>query len=173
MSGIVGRPYANTMDLHHGSEPGASHPDAGPLHPRAKMLLRLSVMLRRRGLDRQLAAGIDPASSADLNLRAWQLVQPSSRRRVAKGLRRAVGNSQSRRLNQMSSVVPISRQAANEWSQGLLGVADAIERSDRVSAYGVALALELLTDGTGPLYDPGAEHLLGSAIWSIAEGLHT
>jgi hypothetical protein len=84
-----------------------------------------------------------------------------------------VRNAQNHPPNHLSSVIPSSQQAATRWRHGLLGIADAIEQSDRANAHGVALALELLTDGTGPLYDPGAEHLLGTAIWQITDGLHT
>jgi hypothetical protein len=83
-----------------------------------------------------------------------------------------VFQAQDHRLNGLSSVVPVSRRAVTEWTQGLLGVADAIEEFDRVSACGIARALELITDGTGPLYNPAAEYLLGTAVWSIADGLH-
>jgi hypothetical protein len=134
--------------------------------------VRLSVRFRRRSFNRQLAGGADPSRSPELTLRAWQLVQPSSRRRVSRSLRQAVFQAQDHRLNGLSSVVPVSRRAVTEWSQGLLGVADAIEEFDRVSACGIARALELITDGTGPLYNPAAEYLLGTAVWSIADGLH-
>jgi hypothetical protein len=136
------------------------------------MQVRLSVRFRRRGLDRKLATGVDPSSSPELTLRGWQLVQPSSRRRVVRALRRTVLQAQDHRLNGLSSIVPISRKAVTQWGQGLLGVADAIEQFDRVSPCGIARALELITDGTGPLYNPATEYLLGTAVWSIADGLH-
>jgi hypothetical protein len=173
MSGIVGRSSIGSADLNRGFTPAGGHAEGALPRPATRTLHRLSVRLRRRGLDRELAAGVNPAGSPDLELRAWQLVQHSSRRRVARGLRRAVRDAQNHRLNELSSVVPIPRQAVTQWSQGLLDVADAIEQSDCVSACGIALALELLTDGTGPLYDPGAEDLLGAAVLSSADSFHT
>jgi hypothetical protein len=172
MSGIVGRSSISGADLNHGFAPAGGHPDGTLPRTATRTLHRLSVRLRRRGLDRQLAAGVDPVTSPDLELRAWQLVQHSSRLRVARGLRRTVREAQNHRRDELSSVVPIPAQAVTQWSQGLLGVADAIEQSDRVSACGIALALELLTDGTGPLYDPGAEDLLGAAVGPTADSLH-
>jgi hypothetical protein len=170
MSGIVGRSSIGSADLNRGFLLADDHTDGALPRPATRTLQRLSVRLRRRGLDRQLAAGINPDTSPDLELRAWQLIQHSSRRRVARGLRRAVREAQDHRLKESNSVVPIPRQAVTQWSQGLLDVADAIEQSSRVSACGIALALELLTDGTGPLYDPGAEDLLVAAVWSSADG---
>jgi hypothetical protein len=173
MGGIVGRSSMGSAGLHCGFGPAGSHPGGAQPRPAAGTLRRLSVRLRRGGLDCELAAGVNPGASPDLELRAWQLVQHSSRRRVARGLRRAVRETQNHRLNELNSVVPIPRRAVTQWSQGLLDVADAIEHSDRVSACGIALALELLTDGTGPLYDPGAEDVLGAAVWSSGDSCHT
>ena len=69
--------------------------------------------------------------------------------------------------------MPVSRKAVTQWSEGLLGLADAIEHSDHASPCGIARALELITDGRGPLYNPAAADLLGTAVWSIADGLHS
>jgi hypothetical protein len=134
--------------------------------------VRLSVRLRRSRLDGQLARGLDPGTSPELTLRAWQLVQPSSRRAVAQALRRAVRRAQDQPVNGLSSVVPVSREAVIRWREGLLGIADAIEHSEPVSACGVARALEMITDGNGPLYNWADAPLLGPAIWAISDGLH-
>lgn len=172
VSGIVGRSVGSGGDLrrrtwpHHGDRA-----DALP-YPSTGAVVRLSVRLRRARLDRQLAAGTCPTNDSQLTLRAWQLVQSSSRRRVALALRRTVREAHGDRRTGLSSVVSVSRKAVTQWSEGLLGLADAIERSDRASACGIARALELITDGRGPLYNPAAADLLGTAVWSIADGLH-
>jgi hypothetical protein len=139
--------------------------------PAAGVFVRLSVLLRRHLLDRQLALGLDPGTSPELTLRAWQLVKPSSRRGLAQALRRVVRQAQERRPNGLTSVVPVSREAVVRWREALLGVADAIENSERACACGVARALELITDGNGPLYSPTQSRLLGPAIWNVADGL--
>jgi hypothetical protein len=134
--------------------------------------VRLSVRLQRHRLDSQLALGRDPDTSPELMLRAWQLVQPSSRRAVAKAVRRVVKRSQEPRPNGLTAVVPVSREAVVRRREGLLGLADAIEHSERARACGVARALELITDPSGPLFNPAQSHLLGPAIWGVADGLH-
>jgi hypothetical protein len=134
--------------------------------------VRLSVLLQRQRLNVQLADGADPASSPELMLRARQLVQRSSRQRVARALRRVVHEGQQPRGNRGSSIVPVSRSAVSQWGEGLLGLADAIELSDHVNACGIARALYLITDGAGPLYRATAQYRLSDAIWSISDGLH-
>jgi hypothetical protein len=172
VSGIVGRPFGSSAYV--GRESRSRHRrQSGPeTYPSASLRLRLSVRFRRGRLDSQIAGGVDTSSSPALTLRAWQLVQPAERRRVARALRRTVIQAHDHRVNGFSSIVPISRQAVTQCSQGLLGVADAIEQFDRVNACGMARALELITDGTGPLYNPATEYLLGTAVWSISDGLH-
>jgi hypothetical protein len=172
VSGIVGRPSGSGAYVRRESRSHQRHQSGSQPSPTASVRLRLSVRFRHRGLDSQIAGGVDPSSSAELTLRAWQLVQPASRRRLARALRRTVIQAHERRVNGFSSIVPISRQAVTQCSQGLLGVADAIEQFDHVNACGMARALELITDGTGPLYNPATEYLLGTAVWSISDGLH-
>jgi hypothetical protein len=172
VSGIVGRPSGSGEYVGREVRSRQRHRGGSQPYPTASVRLRLSVRLRHRGLDSQIAGGVDPSSSAKLTLRAWQLVQPASRRRVARALRRTVIQAHDHRVHGYSSIVPISRKAVVQCSQGLLGVADAIEQFDRVNACGMARALELITDGTGPLYNPATAYLLGTAVWSISDGLH-
>jgi hypothetical protein len=172
VSGIVGRPSGSGAYVRRESRSRQGDPRSTQPYPTAPALLWLSVRLHRGRLDGQIARGVDPSGSPQLTLRAWQLVQLSSRRRVARTLRRTVFQAHEQRINGLSSIVPVSRRAVLECSQGLLGVADAIETFDRVNPCGVARALELITDGAGPLYNPAAERLLGTAVWSIADGLH-
>ena len=172
MSGIVGRSFGNGGDLRRQRSPHHGDRDSLPCSETGA-LVRLSVRLRRGRLDRRLAAGADPTSDSELTLRACQLARQSSRRRVALALRRTVREARENRRTGLSSVVPVSRKAVAQWSEGLLGLADAIEHSDHASACGIARALELITDGRGPLYNPAAADLLGTAVWSIADGLHS
>jgi hypothetical protein len=118
-----------------------------------------------------LALGRDPDTSPELMLRAWQLVQPSSRRTVAQALRRVVHRAEERRPNALTSVAPVSREAVIGSREGLLGVADAIEHSEHPRACGVARALGLVTDVSGPLFNPAQADLLRPAIWAVADGL--
>ncbi len=168
--GTLGR--GRGVDTHRGQATPDSRGTVGlSERPAAGVLVRLSVRLRRHILDRQLALGRDPDTSAELMLRAWQLVQPSSRRAVAQAVRRVVHRAEERRPNGLTSVAPVSREAVIGSREGLLGVADAIEHSEHARACGVARALGLITDVSGPLFNPAQGDLLGPAIWAVADGL--
>jgi len=67
--------------------------------------------------------------------------------------------------------VPVSRRAVVSWRESLLGLAERLERPEAVNACGVARVLMLLTDGTGPLYNPGAADRMSEVVWWIADGL--
>jgi hypothetical protein len=133
--------------------------------------LRVRVALRRRRLDRTLASGVVSSGSRELELRAEQLVYGSTRHYLASSLREAVSHVNDRRTYGISPAVPVARSSVNCWGCELLGVADMLERPGTVEACGVARALELVTDGGGPLYSNKPEQTLGSALEAIAEGL--
>jgi hypothetical protein len=67
--------------------------------------------------------------------------------------------------------VPLSRRVVLSWREGLLGLAERLERPDPVNPCGVARVLLLLTDAMGPLYEPGAADRMSDAVWWIADGL--
>ncbi|MDA0164466.1 hypothetical protein OM076_29620 [Solirubrobacter ginsenosidimutans] len=117
---------------------------------RPRPALRLRVALRRMRLDRELAAGANPGNSELLALRAAQLVEPRIRRQLARGLRRAVASGSQRR----GAGVPVCRAAVLEAGPALLALADDLVEIRDPEPRGVALALQLLTDGGGPLYRP-------------------
>lgn len=131
---------------------------------------RIQVLLHRRRLDEELAGGATVASSSDRELRAEQLEDPRARRRLATALRRIVAEARDPRPSLLAGIPP-ARCAVLPWSEGLLGLAERIERSGPVATRGLAELTLLLSDGAGPLFHNGAEQPLGEAIWSIADGL--
>lgn len=94
-----------------------------------------------------------------------------ARRRTARALRGVVREACERPGLPFAPAIPVSRRAVLTWRQGLLGLADRLERPEPVNPCGVARALVLLTDGVGPLYDPGRSRSMGDAVWWIADGL--
>jgi hypothetical protein len=115
-------------------------------------LLRLRVALEGPRLDAALAAGTDPVASAALALRAGQLVQPQLRARYSRSLRRACESIQRPRLPTRGAAVPVNRAAVLQARPALLALADDLVEVPRPRPRGVALALQLLRDGSGPLY---------------------
>jgi hypothetical protein len=127
------------------------------------------VALHRARLDHQLADGLPPESFEDRALRARQLAGMTQRRRLAEALRELVKRAE--RPGLLTSAVPVSRPAVIPWREGLLGLAERLEGPDPVNPCGVARGLVLLTDGGGPLYDPGAARSMSDVVWWIADGL--
>lgn len=92
---------------------------------------------------------------------------------IAGSLRRAVADARDKRVHLISSAIPVYHPGVNRWSEGLIGLAEALEQPAEVEPCGVARALQLITDGSGPLFHPGAAPVLGRYIWWIADGLRT
>jgi hypothetical protein len=90
---------------------------------------------------------------------------------LASSLRGAVHDVNGRRAHGISPTVPVARSAVNHWAAELIDVAEMLERPGTVDACGVARALNLVTDGGGPLYSHRSEETLGSALKAIADGL--
>jgi hypothetical protein len=129
---------------------------------RVRVVDRLSARLRSAALDRGLAAGQSPDSSAALALRAHVLLRPSIRRRTARSLRElpsyvgpasaAVGS-----LTLVREESPVAAFAVEE-------LAARLEGDLPVDVRGVALARVLLADGAGIVYSRvRAEVLLSAA----------
>ena len=130
---------------------------------------RLRVRLRRWRLDRELAEGCHPEACRDRALRATQLTEAVTRRRVARSLRGVVAKAE-RAPGGLGSAAPVCRSAVLAWREGLLGLADRLEQPGPVNPCGVARALALVTDGTGPLYNPAPERPIEELIWWVADG---
>ncbi len=127
-------------------------------------LVRLRVALKAAELDARLAAGSDPAGSKELALRAGQLVDPRRRARFARSLRRAVASAEAPRLPSRGASVPVNRAAVLEARPALLALADDLAEIAHPQPRGIALAVELLREGSGPLYRPWRpEELRGAA----------
>jgi hypothetical protein len=132
---------------------------------------RLRVQLHKGRLDQQLAEGFGPDPIEDRALRARQLTGMRARRRLARSLRARVNDAEKPAAPRFSAAVPVSRRAVLFWREGLIGLAERLERPEPVNPCGVARVLVLLTDGTGPLYNPGAADRMNEAVWWIADGL--
>ena len=132
---------------------------------------RLTVLVSRRRLDWELAAGCGERRTGALAMRARQLTVPSTRRRLARSLRRVVSDVEARRAGGFRAALPLRHNEVRAYREGLLGIAERLEQPAALSACGVARAIVLLTDGCGPLYYRYSERSLIDAIWWIADGM--
>jgi hypothetical protein len=120
---------------------------------RSRLRDRLAARWRGRRLDRALAAGAPPEANAALALRAQLLTEPERRNAIAKALRRILREVHDGRAPAPGRVPP-SRAGVTAAREELGVLADTLETPGPVTAHGVAQAWMLLTDGTGPLYNP-------------------
>jgi hypothetical protein len=140
---------------------------------RVRLGLRLRVRLHRASLDRELSDGLAADSAEERALRARQLEESRTRRRLASALRGVIADAELPAASRLCSAVPVSRNAVLPWRQALLGVAERLESGDPVDACGVARVMVLITDGCSPIYNPYAEGSMSDAVWWIADGLRS
>jgi hypothetical protein len=110
-------------------------------------------------LDRALAQGIPPETNAALALRAQRLTEPDRRRSMADSLRRILGETQEKPRPVLGRLNP-GRARVRAARDELRRLADILDAPGPVAAGGAAQAWILLTDGTGPLYNPASRTAL-------------
>lgn len=142
--------------LHHRHTPTvllAGGWDGLVIAKRPRLRDRLAARWRPRRLDRALAEGAPPEASAALALRAQRLTEPDRRHTIAGALRRVLREAHEGRRPALGRVLP-GRGWVTAAREELSLLADTLEDPGPVAAGGVAQAWLLLTDGTGPLYNP-------------------
>lgn len=137
---------------------------------RSRLSLQARVRVHRASIDRELAAGRFPAREESV-MRASQLADPAGRRRVARSIRRLADYAIAPPSMVLTSTAPINRAEIRRCREGLLGIAERLEREGPVNPCGVARAVVLLGDGDGPVYCRSPERSLDDALWWIADGL--
>ena len=130
----------------------------------------MRVRLHAASLDRELATGSRPRRD-DCVLRARELVDPGRRRQLARSIRRLVADASRPTVKAFSSAVPVERAAVARCREGLLGIAERLDRPEPANPCGVARVSVLLSDGAGPLYCRADDRSLDDALWWIADGL--
>ena len=143
-----------------------------PRPPGARFRLRLGVYARRGRLDRQIGSGAPWGATPALALRAEQLIDPRSRRRLAHNLRWAVEYVDRLGSRPDFSAVMLDRRAVRAGREAILGLVERLEGSDLVSPRGIVLAQSLITDGcASPLVNANCGRTVVQAVWEIADAL--
>ncbi|HXD55264.1 MAG TPA: hypothetical protein VN618_10965 [Solirubrobacteraceae bacterium] len=133
--------------------------------------LRLKVRLTRGRLERRIAAGEPRGSSPELALREAQLTDPRSQRRIARDLRRVVAYADAHRSGRAISSVVIDARMVRRGRWAIVELAEQLERAGKVDPRGVVLARELLTDGSGPLFNRHADRTVARAARDVRDAL--
>jgi hypothetical protein len=123
-------------------------------------------------LDRALAAGAGPYAGALITVRAQQLTTARSRRRLAGGLAR-VRRDAVDELSGFTAVVAPDRHEVAAAAPEIAALERRLRDGERVDAAGVAMLRLLLTDGSGPLYDPVGAGSLARHLRAVAGALGT
>jgi hypothetical protein len=122
--------------------------------------VRLSVLARRRDLDRGLAAGGDPRSDRALELRAAQLCRLRGRRAIAARLRKVIDAARTGSGGPVG-VGRVAQSEILEEADALTDLAVRLVATRPVNPMGVALAKVLVSDADSPLRvgaEPGTLH---------------
>jgi hypothetical protein len=129
-------------------------------------------------LDRELAAGASPETSASLAARAIQLTSMKFRRDLARSVRRilaaateppAVMPSPAAAVRPPRLLLPRAR--ISQSAVPLATLADYLAAPGPVPVRGVAMVSQLLTDGAGPLYRQASSDHLGDIIEKATRAL--
>ena len=129
-------------------------------------------------LDRELAAGTSPESSAGLAARAMALTSTKVRRELAASLQRilaAAGQPQAAMLSPAAAArrgrIPVNRGGISQSAVPLAELAGCLAAPGPVQVQGVAMLSQLLADGTGPLYHDSRGDDLGAIIEQVTRAL--
>jgi hypothetical protein len=129
-----------------------------PAHGR--LLTRLWVHLHTARLDRALAGGACPDSSAALSLRASVLIGAAARRDLARGIQRLIEDARCVSRGPLRPGAPLCRAKILDSAVTLREIEERLVSHDPLDVRGVAMLTLLLTDGAGPIYyRPSAQDL--------------
>ena len=142
----------------HGAFPVPKSRDSGKSDAAGTSLaVRIRTRLGRAQLDSELANGADPASSAELTLRAEQLSSPAERARIANGLVEALGDA--RRGEPMTLRLRRQRAVVRDSADDVLALALRLRDDRPVAIAGVAAAARLVDDRRSAMYRDDAGDL--------------
>jgi hypothetical protein len=121
--------------------------------PPERLRDRVVARLRTGSLDTALANGTPSEAGAALALRARRLTNAPRRRKLALAIEALVRAADSAEARPQMHVGPLPKRVSAAIDE-LTVLAEKLAEPAPVCARGVAEALLLLTDGTGPLYNP-------------------
>ena len=114
------------------------------------LAVRIRTRLGRAELDSELAQGAEPASSAELALRAEQLSSLAERARIANALVESLGDA--RRGEPMTLRLRPQREVVRDAADDILALVLRLRDDRPVGIPGVAAAARLVDDRRSPMY---------------------
>jgi hypothetical protein len=116
---------------------------------RPSLPVTIRTRLRRGRLDRELAAGADPAATVELTLRAEQLVSSKERARIANAIVETLGEA--RRNEPVSVRAHGERAAVRDSADELLRLVLRLREDGPVELRGLATTARLVDDKQSPI----------------------
>ncbi|MGD0851832.1 MAG: hypothetical protein ABSA07_00550 [Acidimicrobiales bacterium] len=131
--------------------------------------LRLVTRLFAASLDPKLAAGQDPASGDLLAARAQQLMAAPYRRGIADAWLHLLTEAR-RRRDPFDLSVPIVRDSVLDAQDQIRSLAEVLV-SPLPTVRGVALSIEILRDGAGPIFNRSSQTPLTEEVERVIASL--
>ena len=131
---------------------------------------RLLIRLRAFGLDHDLAAGASPEASFALALRAQMLVRTRHRHDLAGAANRVLAMASQPSLSSRPRV-PVCGDRVRDCSEEFGELIRRLRAAGPVPVRGVAKAVVLLGDASGPLYHPATADDLRTRVRDAADAL--
>ena len=131
-----------------------------PRHVRTRptLAVRIQTHWRRNRLEEELSHGADPATSAELSLRAVQLRSPAERGRLANALVETLGDARGPNLGAFTVNTRRQHAAIREYADDLLALVLRLRDDQPVDVRGAAMAARLLHDRESSLHrNPGQD----------------
>jgi hypothetical protein len=147
-----------------------AHPHGLARNGRKPRWLRGRVWLHRRALDRELAQGGDPSSSAELGYRAEQLLSPRCRRSFASGIKRILEAAEEPSRS-LTAAVPVCRREILAARGDLTDLSDVLRFEETLQVRGLALVEPFLTSAGSPLFHPNPDETLEHTVRRIRAAL--
>jgi len=157
-------PYPKEEAMPTGVFPVPRSPSPHGAHVPLSLVLR--TWRRRAQLDDALAAGADPTSSPELELRAAQLESWAGRSRLANQIVKRLGKAHAPNLGPFTGAADRRNAQIREYADNLRALVARLRDGEPVDVQGAAMAARLVDDRDGPLRRGDADSL-GSALLSV------
>jgi len=130
-----------------------------PARTRPSLAVRIRTRWRRNRLDQELSHGVDPATSAELGLRAAQLRSLAERARLANALVEALGDARGPNLGAFTVRARRQHAAIREYADDLLALVARLRDDQPVRVRGAAMTARLVSGRESPLHRKGGQAL--------------
>ena len=131
----------------------------------------IRAVVRSATLDADLAAGTPPETSPQHALRAGRLVCVTTRQRYAGALRRILNEATTPAPFGVVVGAPVHGPQVRACADTLNRLIDTLDTPGPVAAAGMAAVVQLITDGTGPIYYACTTSDLGERVAACVTAL--